>query len=102
MLRICCGLALLSLVVSSLGCAMCANCNDCCYGATGGTHPRGEPCCGRVASLFDPADGGVVSDEYYEGPATSPQPSPQPTPAATQPDNHRSVMRPNKQATYYR
>jgi hypothetical protein len=101
MLRYCLGFALLSLVASSMGCAMCASCGDCCYGASGGTHPRADQCTGRVASLFDPADGGIVEGSAAESPeATQPTPAKSPTPA--QPSGHRSVMRPHAQADYHR
>lgn len=102
MLRYCLGFALLSLVASSMGCAMCASCGDCCYGASGGTHPRADQCTGRVASLFDPADGGIAADQTAPAEIYESQPTPAKTPTPVQPSNHRSVMRPYSQAGYHR
>lgn len=50
------------LVVSS-GCAMCVSHEDCTYPAYGGRWQRSDPCCGRVGSLFDPADAQIIESE---------------------------------------
>ena len=51
------------LLAVSSGCAMCASEHDCTYSAFGGLWQRGDPCCGRVGSAFDPADVQIVETE---------------------------------------
>ena len=62
-------LLLLSLAT---GCAMCDNCNDYGYSTEGGKHPRINMNCGRVHSVYDPADGGEIVTQ--EAPAEEMKP----------------------------
>ncbi len=52
-----------ALLAVSSGCAMCVNHEDCTYPAYGGRWQRSDPCCGRVGSLFDPADAQIIESE---------------------------------------
>ncbi|MBC8353955.1 MAG: hypothetical protein H8E66_18315 [Planctomycetes bacterium] len=77
-------IGLLTLVSSSLGCAMCCSPDDCNYGAYGGRWQRHDMSCGRVGSAF--AEAGYDSlGEVMQADAIEP---PQPLPAD---DNIRAV-----------
>jgi hypothetical protein len=98
------GLAVTLLLSSLVGCAMCDSSQDCTYTASGGLWQRENPCHGRVGSLFDPADGGALTEvpvAQQEGPADDKQsvlqpddsdsaPSEQPNTEQTPPDDKAS------------
>ena len=67
-----CYLAIVLMMVTSLGCAMCDSSLDDQYSAYGGVRDRVDRVNGRVASLFDPAaslDAVVAGDQPLEAEA---------------------------------
>lgn len=54
-----------ALLAVASGCAICANPEDCSYPAYGGRWQRSDPCCGRVGSLFDPADAQIIETGVF-------------------------------------
>ncbi len=53
-------ISILGLLATAAGCAMCAGPHDHTYSAYGGRWQRADPCCGRVGSVFHPAEMEVV------------------------------------------
>lgn len=61
------------LTICFSGCAMCSNPFDCQYGAYGSRLPRADMTFGRVGSILDGAQGGVVTTEVL-GPVEGSEP----------------------------
>ena len=67
-------IGLLSLVSSSLGCALCCSPDDCNYGAYGGRWQRHDMSSGRVGSAFAEAGYDSLGNIIEAEPAAAPQP----------------------------
>ena len=69
-------IGLLSLLSSSLGCAMCCSPDDYNYGTYGGRWQRHDLSHGRVGSAFAEAGYDTVGEVIEAGPTTEPEPLP--------------------------